>query len=156
MPASVCLRGPSRVTANVSTMRLKVGSWIAGSGLLVAGLASVPLALGAPLVAWLCFIGGIVLAVSGAVHALRGPTPDERRTQEHDRTVTRNRLENERDDLAARRQGIDADLAVKTSGCASRPNMATPCAPTPSRPRSRNLTQSVTASTADFRRLRAS
>jgi len=94
-------------------MRLKVGLWIAGTGLIVAGLGAVPASLGVPLVAWLCFVGGVVLAVGGAIHAMRGETPDERRKREHEHVIARNALENERDDLTARRSKIDADLDIR-------------------------------------------
>lgn len=94
-------------------MRLTVGKWLIGAGIGIAGLGSVAVALQAPTLGWLVFAGGIVLALLGAVYMLLGDTKDERRAREHARTVERNRLENERDELTARRDQIDADLGVQ-------------------------------------------
>lgn len=91
-------------------MRFKVGAWTAGAGFAVAGLAAVPANLGSPVVAWILFIGGLLIGVAGLVHALRGETPEERRKREHERTVTRNALESERDRLRGRLLQVEGEL----------------------------------------------
>lgn len=94
-------------------MRITVGKWLIGAGIGIAGLGSVAVALQAPMLGWLVFAGGIILALVGAVYMLLGDTKDERRARQHERTVERNRLENERDELTARRAQIDADLDIR-------------------------------------------
>jgi hypothetical protein len=51
-------------------MRLTVGKWLIGAGIGIAGLGSVAVALKAPLLGWLVFAGGILLAIAGAVYML--------------------------------------------------------------------------------------
>ena len=84
-------------------MRLTVGKWLAGAGLAVAMLGGVPASLGAPVVAWIVFVAGLVVALVGLAFALLGETPEERRKREHERTIKRNALENERGELQGRR-----------------------------------------------------
>lgn len=91
-------------------MRLTVGKWLAGSGLAIAALGGVPAVLGAPVVAWGLLIAGLVVAMIGLAFALLGETPEERRKSNHERTVNRNALENERDRLKARLLQIEAEL----------------------------------------------
>jgi hypothetical protein len=95
-------------------MRLTVGKWLAGSGLAIAALAGVPASLNVPAVAWGLFIAGLVITICGLVFALRGETPDERRMREHERTVARNALENERGELNGRRAQIEGELTKQT------------------------------------------
>ena len=95
-------------------MRLTVGKWLVRSGIAIAALGGVPAALDAPAVAWGFLIAGLVVAIVGLVFALRGETPEERRRREHERTVNRNALENERDQRNGRIAQIDGELAKHT------------------------------------------
>lgn len=95
-------------------MRLKVGIFIAGTGVALAGVGAVPAALGEPGLAWMLMASGLALALFGVIHALRGETPDERRQREHERTVKRNALENERDRLNGRWAEIEGELSKQT------------------------------------------
>ncbi len=94
-------------------MRLTIGKWLIGAGIGIAGLGSVAVALQAPILGWIVFFGGIVLALFGAGYMFMGETQDERQAREHARVVERNRLETERDELSARLTQIDADLAIQ-------------------------------------------
>jgi len=94
-------------------VRRTIGLWAVATGLAIAALAAVPAALQAPVFAWLVFLAGLTIAILGAVYALRGPTAEERRKDKHERDVKRHGLENERDELNARRQQIGSEVSTQ-------------------------------------------
>ena len=94
-------------------MRRNAGFTLIGLGIALAGLASVPLSLKVVPMAWAFFVGGILVLLVGGTLAALGETKPERQARAHDLLVKRHALENERDELNARRIEIEGTEGVK-------------------------------------------